>query len=405
MPTYHAEFRNAAGQRFTARLNAASLPALSFRLDAQGFTLDRVTQPRADPSLRGYWRRIPGIEVVTAFRRLSESVQGGVSLAAALGSQVRETRNPVLKAVLADLERAVGEGDTLSSACARYPRLFDGVTLRLLEVGEASGTLPVVLRQTAEYAERTLSLGSRIQTALLYPQVVGVVSLSVLIFAVLLIVPNMTTLFKELGVTQFPFALQSLIWFRGFGLPLLLALLGGAAVLAWCTLDRWDRPLPAALLRLRMGIPLVGPLYQEFALQRLARLMATLLESGVSLLEALRLAGQGCESPLLQAATWDAIPHVAAGESLAAALNHAALLPPTFCGQLAAAEAAGDLPGVLYRLSDWHQERTEYLASRVGALLEPVLAVVLGFLTFWVTMAIFGPMLGIIQQLANPPMG
>src|SRR5207249_1396536 len=120
-----------------------------------------------------------------------------------------------------------------------------------------------------------------------------------------------------------------------------------------------------------------------FALLRLTRLLAALLHGGVPLLEALRLAGQGAESALLQAAMWDAIPHVAAGESLAVAFGHAGILPPTFCGQIAAAEASGDLPGALARLAGWYSDRVDYLAARVGSLIEPPFILFIAMFVLW----------------------
>jgi type IV pilus assembly protein PilC len=150
-----------------------------------------------------------------------------------------------------------------------------------------------------------------------------------------------------------------------------------------------------------MRIPILGVLYHNFALLRLTRLLAALLRGGVPLLEALRLAGQGAESPLLQAAMWDAIPNVAAGETLATAFGHAGILPPTFCGQIAAAEAGGNLPDALSRLADWYGERVDYLAARVGALVEPLFILVLAVLAGWIAFGVFAPLVGIIRSLSG----
>jgi len=98
---------------------------------------------------------------------------------------------------------------------------------------------------------------------------------------------------------------------------------------------------------------------------------------------------------------WDAIPHVAAGESLSTAFGHAGILPPTFCGQIAAAETSGDLPGALMRLSDWYSDRVDYLAARVGALVEPVMILALAGMAGWVAFGVFAPMVGLIQSLSG----
>jgi len=135
--------------------------------------------------------------------------------------------------------------------------------------------------------------------------------------------------------------------------------------------------------------------------ERLARLLGALISGGVPLLEALRLAGQGAENPLLQAAMWDAIPHVAGGETLAASFGHAGILPPAFCAQVGGAEATGDLPDALRRLAEWHAARVDYLSARAAALLEPLLILVLALLAGWITLGVFMPLVGVIQSLSG----
>jgi type II secretory pathway component PulF len=150
-----------------------------------------------------------------------------------------------------------------------------------------------------------------------------------------------------------------------------------------------------------MRIPVLGALYYQFALLRLTRLLSALLCGGVPLLEALRLAGQGADSALLQAAMWDAIPRVAAGETLSSAFSHSGILPPTFVGQIASAEASGNLPDALNRLAVWYGDRVDYLAARVGALLEPFFILFLAGMAGWIALGVFAPLVSILQSLTG----
>ena len=403
MPSYHVAVADASAEHPVASLNAPSLPALALRLEREGFTLRRVAAPRVDRSLRGYHRRVSEAEVTTFLRQLSVSLDGGVSLAEALGNLARETYNPTLRAIVADLERAVRSGDTLSSALSTYPRLFSPIYLRLLEAGEAGHRVPEVLRDLANYAERASQARTRIRTSLVYPQVVGVFTLGVIGAAFLVVVPQFLRLFRDLGLRddQLPFATRALMWASTWLLPLLLVGVPLGALLFFGWVRRAERTAPFELAEWKTRLPVVGALYHQFALLRLTRLLAALLCGGVPLLEALRLAGQGAESPLLQAAMWDAIPHVAAGETLSKAFSHAGILPPSFCGQIAAAESGGDLPGALRRLADWYSERVDYLAARVGAVLEPIVILFLAFLAGWVAMGVFAPLVAMIQGLSG----
>jgi len=401
MPSYHVEFSDLGPDHARAALNAPSLPALALRLRSQGHNLIRVHRRVADRSVRSYWRSVSEAEFTTLLRQLAGTLENGVSVATALGLLAREAQNQTLRAILTDLQRSVSEGDSLSCALNTYPRLFSPVYARLLEAGEAGGRLPQVLRHLADYAERSGQAGQRIRTALLYPQIIGAFTLLLLCFTLIFTVPKFKELFVELGVKDFPAATAALYWFSGSALPVLLILAPLAVIAGWVAYGRLERHSPFAVAQLRMKIPIIGALYHNFALLRLTRLLASLLMGGLPLLEALRLAGQGAESPLLQAAMWDAIPHAAAGESLAEAFGHAGILPPTFCGQIAAAEAGGDLPGALNRLADWYSERVDYLAARVGALAEPIFILFLAVLAGWVAFGIFAPMVSIIQSLSG----
>lgn len=401
MPSYHVEFTDCRGYAAQTALNAPSLPALAMRMRREGHTLLRVRRRAPDPTLRGYWRAVSEAEVTMFLRQLAATLENGVSVPQALGLLARETHNRTLRAVLVDLERSVQAGDTLSCALATYPRLFSPIYVRLLEAGEAGNRLPEVLRQLADYAERAGQAAQRIRTSMVYPQVVGLFTLALLAFTFMFTVPKFRDLFQELGVKEFPPATAALYWFSSIGMPVLALVVPLGCLGGWLAWKKMEQRAPFRLAALRFRLPLVGALHHQFALLRLTRLLAALLHGGVPLLEALRIAGQGAESPLLQAAMWDAIPHVAAGESLATAFGHAGILSPSFCGQIAAAETSGDLTGALQRLSDWYSERVDYLAARVGALAEPVFIMLLAVLAGWVAMGVFFPMVAIIRSLSG----
>jgi type IV pilus assembly protein PilC len=400
MPTYRVEFSASGGPVAQAGLNAPSLPALAERLQEHDCRMLRVLPQGPDPRLKGYWRRVSESEVCTLFRQLAVALSNGVSVAAGLALIGRETHNPVLRGLLADAEQAVRGGDTLSSALARYPKLFPAVHIRLLEAGESGHQMEAALRHLADYTERSGQAALRIRTSLVYPQVVGLFTLALLVASFVWVVPRFAELFSELGVSSLPLATRALLVAGSALIPasIVAVPLGG---FAWWWLSRRSEATHFRWAHLKLRLPVLGAVYYHFALLRLTRLLASLLRGGVPLLEALRLAGQGAENALLQAAMWDAIPRVAAGEPLAAALGHSGILPPSFCGQIAAAETTGDLPASLERLADWYGERVDYLAARVGAALEPVFILVLGILAGWVAFGVLGPLVAIIQSLSG----
>lgn len=401
MGTYTVQLSAPDGARLEAVFNAPSLPALEKRLRQQEYTLLRVLPPSADVTLRRASRRIREVEVVTALHQLSASLKNGVSLQTALASIARDTGNPVLRAVLIDIESLVRSGDDLSSACAGYPDLFPDLYVRMLEAGERGERLGPVLEQIAFLAEQSMHARQRITTALVYPATLCVFTMVVLLAVFTFTVPTFTSLFEELGVRSLPLATQALLWLRNVGFPLLVFAAPLVALL-FVFLARFVRIDGNRFgVWLRNRLPIVSAVYHELALMRLAGTLSAMAGSGVPILEALRLAGGSSESPALQGAMWTAIPLVAEGETLSASLARSGLLPATFCSQVAAAEAVGDLPAALRRLAVWHQGRVDYLAGRMNALIEPVVVTILALGAGWVAVALFSPVLGIIRSLSG----
>ncbi len=403
MPSYLVQFTDSSGGTGELSLTAPSLPALAHRLRSEGCTLSRVVPLRPDRRLRRYARSVSEGELCTLYRQLATMLGNGVALPTAVELQARETQNPVFRALLLDVTRTLQGGGAFSHALEAYPQLFSPLHTRLLEAAEIGGHLPAVLRDLAEYTERAGQASLRIRTALVYPQVVGAFTLALLALSFALIQPNFFALYKELGLKdeQLPLATRALQFFGGAVCPLLALVVPGAALGTWWAIRRRERQSPFHWAHLRTRIPVIGVLWENLALLRLTRLLAVLLRGGVPLLDALRLAGQGAESPLLQAAMWDAIPRVAAGESLAASFAHAGILPPTFIGQVAAAESGSDLPGALDRLAGWYSERVDYLAARVGALVEPIFILGLALLAGWVALGVLSPLITVIQSLSG----
>lgn len=401
MPSYQVQFSTPRGDCSEAALNAPSLPALARRLEQNGCGLLKVVPARPDPALKGYWRRVSDAEVCTVLRQVAVSLDNGVSIPEAISLQARETRNGTLRTILMDIERSIRDGDSVSAALARYSRLFPPVYTRLLEAGEASFRLPEALRQLADYSERATTAGLRIRTSLIYPQIIGVFTLTLMLVTFVFVVPRFIDLFRELGVRELPFVTASLIWASSSILPAFVFGIPAVGMTLWALYGRAEKRAAFQLAHLKARIPVLGALYYQFSLLRLTRLLAALLYGGVPLLEALRLAGQGADSALLQAAMWDAIPRVAAGESLASAFSHSGILPPTFIGQVAAAEASGNLPDALDRLARWYSDRVDYLSARVGALLEPFFVLILAGMAGWIAFGVFTPLVTVLQSLSG----
>ncbi len=403
MPSYRVYCRDAVGASVELSLTARSLPGLVQQLAAQGLQAQRVL-PGAEPSAAALQRvRVSESALAHFYRQLAIQLENGVSLPEAVEAQRREAGSPGLRLILTSILRGLRQGADLSSTLEAFPTVFSPIHTRMIEAAEAGNSLSEAMKQLADHTERTAQVAMRIRTALVYPQVIGIVALTVTLLAAMFIQPAFFRMIAEMGVgpEDLPWYPRAVQFFGAVIAPILGVLLPVGAVGLWAVGEWGGRTLHPGWSYVRCRLPVIGGLYSALALFRLTRLLAALIDAGVPLLESLRLAGQGAENPLLQAAMWDAIPRVARGESLSQALSSSAILPATFVGQLAAGESAGDLSGALGRMGRWYGEQIDYMAARVGAVLEPIFVGAVGLIVAWMVTGTFVPILTVIQSLSG----
>jgi type IV pilus assembly protein PilC len=398
VPTYHYEMSNAAGQPVRGSASASSLPALAMQLADQGWRVDRVLADPTPAPFR-YWRRVSTPELTNFYRQVAVMLRNHVPVPEAIALLARECRNPVLQTILYQVEGLVRAGEPLSASLAHYPRLFGPMHTATLESGEASNSLERVSERLADYADSVRGAIASMRSASVYPLTVCFATATLMTCTFVFIVPKYAALMKDLGVKEFPLLTQALMFCSQWALPVVALVVMPPALLAAITLGIQRGQSPWALDALRLRVPVLGRLFGSLALFRLSAMLSVFLDGKTPLLDALRLAGQASDNAVVQGAVWDAIPRVAAGEPLGRALDETGVLPADFCGQVSVAQENGDLPGTLHRLSRWHAERMELLASNIGKAVEPVLIVFIGICVGAIALGLFWPLVQIIRNL------
>jgi type IV pilus assembly protein PilC len=334
-------------------------------------------------------------------RQLSVLVRAGVPLLRALESLGRQAEAPGLRALVGRLADAVRAGNRLSDQMAREPRAFAAVEVAMTRAGEAGGTLAPVLARLAAQREQAQRLRRRLWAATAYPLLVMLVAAVIVAGLLLFVVPR----FQEILATQLrgqplPPLTQAVIgtalFLRTHALAGGVALAGMAAGLRWLAGTgrgrRWRE-------RLALALPLAGPLARRLAVAGFARTLAASLESGVALLPALALARNTAGNGVVARALSGVIARVKAGDSLAGPLRAV----PGFHGMPAdmieVGEESGALPEMLLRLAEVYEEEVDATLTALVALIEPALIVVMAVVVGTLVLALFLPIVRIIQLL------
>lgn len=354
-----------------------------------------------DVDLGGLIGGVRKVEVAAFTRQMATLIRAGIPLADALGALVEQITNVRFKAPVSEVRGAVNEGSSLADALARHPKLFDDLFVSMVRAGEVAGNLDEVLTRLADFLEGSQKLKSKIQSAMIYPLVMVAVGGIIMTVLMIKVIPNITAMFKQQGKTL-PINTRMLIaasdFFRGWWWLVLILLAGGFAAFSKWMQGRegrqvWDR----FVLRL----PVAGELIRTINVSRFARTLGTMLHSGVPMLRALDTAKQIVGNVLIQQAIEDAKRAVTEGESLAQTLKKSGQFPSTMIHMVAVGEKAGQLEQMLERVADTYEAEVDTKLSRLTALLEPVMLVIMGGAVAFIVFSILQPIMD-LGQLSGP---
>ncbi|HMG25030.1 MAG TPA: type II secretion system inner membrane protein GspF [Kofleriaceae bacterium] len=354
-----------------------------------------------DVDLGGLIGGVRKVEIAAFTRQMATLIKAGIPLADALGALVEQITNVRFKAPVSEVRTAVNEGSSLADALARHPKLFDELFVSMVRAGEVAGNLDEVMTRLADFLEGSQKLKSKIQSAMIYPLVMVVVGALIMAVLMIKVIPNITSMFKQQGKTL-PLNTRLLIWSSDFILnwwwAILFALVAGIVLFVKWTQGREGR---RAWDGVALRLPVVGELVRTINVSRFARTLGTMLHSGVAMLRALDTAKQIVGNVLIQQAVEDARRAVTEGESLAQTLKKSGQFPSTMIHMVAVGEKAGQLEQMLERVADTYEAEVDTKLSRLTALLEPVMLVVMGGAVAFIVFSILQPIMD-LGQLSGP---
>lgn len=334
-------------------------------------------------------------------RQLATLLRAGMPVVGGLSVLARQERNAAFGAVLRSLVEVIRAGGALSDALAAQPRIFGRLEIGMVRAGELGGALAPALERLAEYQEKSLQLRGRILAALVYPLVVLAVAALILAGLLVLVVPRFQGIFADLlkgaplpALTQLVLDLSGLVqthFVAGLGV-----VLGFGVMLV---MVRRSRRGARWFDTLAIRLPLLGGLCLKVVLARASRTLGTLLASGVPILPALLSTRDTCGNVRLAEAFQHVHDRVKAGASLAGALEEAGMFPAMVTGLVEVGEQTGRLPEMLDRLADIYDGEIDTAVAGLNALIEPALIVFLALVVGTIVIALFLPIVRIIQLL------
>lgn len=370
--------------------------------------------------------KIPGFggkvkpKILTTFtRQLATLVDAGLPLLRGLRVLERQERNPTLKRIIAELAVSIEGGSTFSEGLAQHPKVFNRLFVNMVKAGELGGVLEVVLNRLAEFMEKAQKIKGKVVAAMFYPAAVMFVAAAILTLLMIVVVPKFKTIFADMldgasmpAFTNFVLAISETM--KGYSImevsffpyyvpgPVPLGIIGFVIVFNLLLRTKIGRRLWD---KLKLHFPVLGPVISKVAISRFTRTLGTLISSGVPILQALTIVKETSGNVIVGEAVAAVHESVKEGETITAPLESSNVFPPMVISMVDVGEQTGALPEMLMKIADNYDDEVDNAVSAMTSLLEPIMIVFLAVVVGSIVIALFLPLISLIDQLGSEGSG
>jgi len=402
--TYQYTARDAAsGRHVKAEVQADSEQSAVKLIQNEGLVPIEIKLAKQDnQGLLGKLNRVHTKDKVLFSRQLSTLINAGLPLVQSLRSVSTQTTSKPLKVIINQVIDDVEAGSTLSAAMGRHPDIFNQVYISLIAAGEASGTLDKALERLADQQEKDADIVSKVRGAMIYPLIVLFVMVMVVVFMLVKVLPQVQTLYEDIGGASLPLVTRILLFVSGVLTHywwVVVAVLGLAIFFG----SRWARTLGGKRFidKAKMRAWPIGPLFMKMYMARFSRTGTTLIASGVPLIQMLEITGRAVNNVYISDSVNAAIEKVKSGKSLGESLtgdpNFLELVP----NMLKIGEQSGSMEQMLGKAADYYEKELDNEIKAIQTTIEPVMMILMGIMAFTIVAAVLLPVYNLAGQSDN----
>ena len=368
---------------------------------APGFHTPQAVTKKKGGGFSLSWRVKP--KELTAFtRQFATLLDAGLPVVRSLDILFNQLKPGKLKAAVGEVKEDVEGGSSLSEGLMKHPTVFDKLYVNMIRAGEAGGVLDEILERLADYREKAQRLQQKIIGALVYPIAVVVIASCILSFIMIFIIPKFAEMFKEMDIGELPMSTQILMsisnamlnyWYILIFTPLLFWLIYKLIVRT----PRGRLVMDAIWLK----VPIFGSIISKSAVSRFCRTLGTLVTSGVPILEALSIIKLATGNAVVANAVDTVHNSIKEGDTIAEPLKHSGVFDDLVVNMIQVGEETGELDKMLMKVADTYDNEVDTLVSALMSLLEPVLIVAMGLTVGFIVIALFMPLIKIMDRLTG----
>src|SRR3954451_1805246 len=421
MPTYAFEAMNSSGQEVKDEIEAATSDEAIEKIRSKGFFPTKVKEKAAKKSVRKKKEEetsltpkrkmplsiggVPRKQLVSFTRQLSTLQDAGLPILRSLPILEQQQKPGLLKAIIGGVGAEVEGGGTLSDAMSKYPKAFDKLYVNMINAGEAGGVLDLILSRLADFMEKAAKLKKKVIGAMIYPTVVISIAVGIVSMIMIFVIPKFEDIFRDFG-TKLPAITQYLLvvsrWFANdYGWAYLICF-----PIVWMLMIKLIKMSEGGRYgvdAVKLKIPILGGILSKTAIARFTRTLGTLISAGVPILDALNITKETCGNEVYARALQKVHDAIREGESMADPLRATKVCDAIVVNMIDVGEETGDLDKMLIKVADNYDSDVDVLVGSLISILEPVMVVVLGLIVGFIVIALFAPMISLIQSVSGSP--
>lgn len=402
MPVYVFKGRNirsqavVSGERF-----APSTQSLAAVLRREQVTPIFIREKKKRFALSGFSiKKVTVKELALFSRQFAIMIDAGLPLVQCLEILAQQTPNKGFKNILLQILNDVESGSTLSEAMRKHPSAFDDLYTNMIAAGEAGGILDTILKRLTAFAEKIVKLRRAILSASMYPAIVLTVAAGVIMIILYFAIPIFKTLFEGLDA-PLPFATRFVIGLSNFVKTYILFILIGVAIALFSVRSYYHtEPGRKVIDRLLLNLPVLGEVFRKIATARFSRTLATLLSSGVSIMEGLEITARTAGNAIIQEAILSTRKSIEEGKTMTEPLKATGIFPSMVTQMVSVGEQTGELDTMLTKVADYYEEEVDATVADMMTIMEPILMVILGVIIGGIVISMYLPIFSLISKLS-----
>ena len=402
MPNVTYKARDAQGKAVTGAMESASAEKLAEKLRALGYMPTQIKEALPNVDLDRFGQRLRRIrpeDIILFNVQLANMIDAGLTLINSLNIICRQIENRKLREVAEEVKRAVEGGSSFSDALSHHPKAFSKLYVDMVRAGETSGKLNLVLNRLARYVEEQENLRQQIKNALFYPMILAIAGIAVVVLIVTFVMPKFVEVFNRAEV---PLPLPTQIFYSGgliltryWYLIIFIVWLGWTGIKMYANTEKGRMRCD----RLKLNLPVIGPLTRKIIVSRFSRTLATLVDSGVPILHSLDIVREVVHNRIISDVVSNVRDSVEEGERIATELKKSGEFPQDMVQMISVGEETGKLGHMLNKISGFYDNAVSFSLKKLIALIEPVFIIVLGILVGFIMASMLLPMFDMIKTI------